>query len=186
MIDPETRRFIHNEIKRQMQMITSGRAGTNTVNTQDIDDILPGHPPVQGRPIMHPYGVVSRAPRGTIAVTAQQGEHPGNKLTLGHRAANPPDVEVGETAIYSVGKFTVKVASDQVQIGKDGDYETMVVGDTLKQLLVELITLLTTHTHLVTAPGAPSGPPDQATQFADLDTQYLSNDKILAKDGGRF
>lgn len=186
MIDPDTRRFIQHEIKRQMQTITSGRAGTNTVTSQDIDDIMPGHPAIQGRPIMHPYGMVSRAPRGTIAVTAQQGEHPGNKLTLGHRDASPPDVEVGETAIYSVGKFTVKCAGDQVQVGKDGEYETMVVGDTLKQLLVELITLLTTHTHLVTAPGAPSGPPDQAAQFQQLDTDYLSNDKILAKDGGRF
>jgi phage gp45-like len=84
-----------------MNLITSGQAGSNTTTTQDIDNIYPGHPTIPDRPIMHPFGFVSRAPQGTISVTAQQGAHPGNKLTLGHRYATPPEVAPGESAIYT-------------------------------------------------------------------------------------
>jgi len=185
-LDAEVKRLIIKEIHRQMNIITGGAAGTNTNTTQDIDSYMPGHPPIPARPFMHPYGHVSRAPRGTICVTAQQGEHPGNKLTLGHRDPNAPAVEVGETAVYSLGKYTVKVSNEKLELGKDGEYETMVVGDTLKEFLVALLEILVRHRHIVTAPGAPSGPPIEATEFTDLNTNYLTNDKILAKDGGRF
>lgn len=184
-MNAELTAFIRNEIKRQLQIITSGAAGNTTLTTEDIVALFPGMPTITGRPVMHPFGLVSRAPKGTISVTAQQGNHPGARLTLGHRYATPPTVAEGETAIFSRGEYTVKVENGQILVGKGGEYETVVVGETLKTLLISMITAIIAHTHLGNL-GVETGPPLNATDFSDLVSQYLSNDKILAKDGGRF
>ena len=187
MIDSDLRRFIIQEIRRQVHVIMSGSAGTNTAFVETIDNLYPGMPSYPDRPIMHPYGVVSRAPAGTISVTARQGDHPGNVLVLGHRDKNrPTDLAVGETSVYSFGKYQVRVLNGQIQLGKDGTFETMVVGDTLKEFLIALLDSLIAHTHITSSPGAPTSVPINVSEFIQEKANYISNDKILSKDGGRF
>lgn len=93
----------------------------------------------------------------------------------------PQDVAEGEAAVYSYGKYQVRVKNDRIQVGKDGTYETVVVGETLAELLGKLIDDLATHTH-----GAPGAPPTQATTISARKDSYITNNKILAEDGGRF
>ena len=185
MIDPDTQRFIIKEIEKRMNLITGGQAGANTETTQNIDNVYAGHPTMEERPIMHPYGMVSRAPRGTLAVTAQQGSHPGNKMTLGHRNAKPPTVAEGESALYSRDGFTFKVENGQILFGKSGDFETVAVGDTLKTLLIAIIDAIIAHDHLGNL-GYPTSTVRIPTPFTDAKANFLENDKILAKDDGRF
>jgi len=184
-MDAETRRFIVLEIERRLNIITSGTAGTNTNTKQTIENIYPGHPSIDERPIMHPYGFISRAKKGTIAVTAQQGSHPGNKMTLGHRDQSAPAVEVGESASYSDGGYAVRVFNGKIQIGKNGDYETVVVGETLKALLIAIIDAIVQHDHLGNL-NFPTSTPRNASTFTEAKSNFVSNDKILAKDSGRY
>jgi hypothetical protein len=193
MMTPEDKRWVMQAIKLQLKIITSGSAGNSTMTTQDIENLMPGMPTIPARPIMHPFGFASRAPKGLIAVTAQQGENPGNKLTLGHRDKDAPDVDEGEGVAYSVGGYTIFIKNNELTIGKDGDLEHMVVGETLKTVLTALITAIVAHEHLyipplvpaVTSP-IPTGPPINAADFTLIQTENLDTDKILAKDGGRF
>lgn len=182
---PEMRAYVRDEIRRQLKVITSGSAGTTTMTTETIENLMPGHPGIPDRPIMHPYGFASRAPNGMISVTAQQGEHPGNKLTLGHRDKDAPALDEGESVHYSVGGYAIFVKNGEIFLGKNGDLEHMVVGETLKAVLIALITAINAHTHLGNL-GYPTGVPQNVADFTDIQTQNLDNDKILAKDGGRF
>lgn len=109
MTEAEIRKIIRDEIRVALQVISSGATSKNTVNDEDIASLFPGLPTLIGRPIMHPFGFVSRAPKGTISVTAQQGDHPGNKMTLGHRYANPPSIAEGESAVYTSDGTIIKL-----------------------------------------------------------------------------
>lgn len=185
MITPEIRRFIQQEIIRHMNVILSGSAGDATVNSETIESLYPGMPSIPDRPVMHPYGMASVAPKNTISVTARQGENPGNRLVLGHRDSKKPTLQTGETAIYNLNGYEVRLKGDSIALGKGGTFETAVVGETLVTLLSNLLTEISTHTHLGNM-GAPTSPPQNTASFTNLKTQYIDNNKILAKDGGRF
>lgn len=184
-MSPEIRKFIQDEVKKQVNIILSGQAGANTQFVETIDNLFPGMPSILNRPVLHPYGYVSRAPQGTLSVTARMGDHAGNRMVIGHRDANRPAVGPGESAIYNVNGYEVRLAAGTVQIGKNGTFETAVVGDTLVTLLSQLLDLLATHTHIGNL-GAPTSPPQQASDFTQLKSDFVANERILAKDGGRF
>ena len=185
-MDSEMMRFIREEIKRQVQIITSGETGATSTHTETINSLYPGMDPIQSRPISQPYGFASRAARGTISVTAQQGDHPGNKITLGHRDKDKPsDLDEGESAQYSVGKYQVRARKDKLELGKDGVWEEMVMGETLRTFLIELLDLIVAHQHQGNL-GYPTSAPITASDFTSLKASNLDNSKILAKDGGMF
>lgn len=185
MIDSEIKRFIAKEIERQLNVIASGQSGSNTVSTENIESLFPGMPVLENRPIMHPFGLVSRAPNGIISVTARQGNHPGAYLTLGHRDKDRPEVLVGETAVYSVGKYQVTIKNDKLLIGKNGDFEEIPMGETLRQFLITFIDLVIQHQHIGNL-GYQTSTPINAGDMTAAKAEFLDNSKILAKDGGRF
>lgn len=187
MMDAEQTRFIRDEIRRQMNVILNAESGQNDTQTETVNKLFPGMPGINSRPIMHPFGFVSRAAQGTISVIARIGDHFGNRMVIGHRDKNrPSDLAEGESAVYSVGGYTVKIANGKVQLGKGGTYETAVVGETLAELLGKMLDEILKHKHICSAPGAFGSPPDNAAQFTQQKADYVSNNKILAQDGGRF
>lgn len=122
-MDAELTRFIREEIKRQMDVILSGSSGENDkVVNEDISNMYPGMPTILSRPVMHPYGYVSRAPANTIQVTGKQGEHVGNRVVLGHRDGDrPTDLKQGESGMYSSEFYQVRVSNDKIRIGQSTD-----------------------------------------------------------------
>ena len=102
MIDPEMKQAIRNEIKQQMNVILNCVLRSSTNETQEIEQIYPGAPLLDKRPVMHPYGLVSRAPAGKIGVTARLGEHIGSRIIVGVRDVNRADMplEEGDTCLY--------------------------------------------------------------------------------------
>jgi phage gp45-like len=183
--ESELKHFIVKEIQRQVKIITSGAAGDNTSTTETINELYPGMPAIPNRPVMHPYGFASRAPANTISVVAQQGEHPGNRVTLGHRAKDRPDMDEGESVQYSSGGYQVFVKNGAIFVGKNGTLEHMVVGDQLNTFLKLLLDLIVAHTHTGNL-GVPTSPPINVADFNEAKAENLTNSKILAKDGGRF
>lgn len=118
-MDSDTIRFIREEIRRQLNVVTSGQAGTNSsIETETIQQALPGMPDMVDRPVAHPFGFASRATPGTLQVNVRQGSDPGNRLTIGHRDKVRADLDVGlgEAMIYASDGVTVlssiKVSDD--------------------------------------------------------------------------
>lgn len=187
MTDAELRKLIKSEIKGQLNILLFGQSQNSTGQTEDIQDLFPGMPGIVDRPVMHPFGFVSRAVAGTIQVIGRIGEHFGNRMVLGHRDKDrPTSLAEGECALYSVGKYQVRVLKDKIQLGKDGVYETAVVGEKLVELLGMMLDEIIIHKHITSSPGAYTTPPDNFQKFTQQKANYVSNDKFLVKDGGRF
>lgn len=182
MIDGEMIRFIKEEIKKQVNIILSGSSGTNDQETETISNMYPGMPDIIKRPVMHPYGLVSRAPNATTQVTARQGEHPGNRLVLGHRDSNRPVIGSGETLLYNQFGQMIYLESGKIHIGKKGSSNPVLLGTEVKKMLQDLITLISTHTHniILPLPGTPTTPTLQAAQFVTIQTTNVDNNKILS------
>lgn len=107
---PELQRFVKQEVARQLNVILSGSSGDNTkIENETINSLYPGSPQISARPVMHPYGIASRAPVGTIQVTAKQGADAHNRIVLGHRddLRQGLGIKEGETMIYASDGKTV-------------------------------------------------------------------------------
>lgn len=183
MTDAHIISFIREEIRRQVQIILSGKAGQNEVDREDIDEMIPGMPTITDRPVMHPYGFASRAARGTQNIVARQGDHASSRIVIGHRDQNrPSNLEEGESSVYSVGDFRVICRLDRVSVSKgDSLEETMVLGDKLTTMLKNLLDAIISHTH-----PSPGAPPTNTVTFQSIKDNQVSGDKLLAKDGGGF
>lgn len=198
MIDAQLITFIRREIAQQLTIINNGTAQDSGTDTESIASPFPGMDPMLDRPKVEPYGFHSRAPDGTLAVNARVGDHPAARIVLGHRDANRPAIETGESSVYSVAGYEVRVGLTKISIRK-GDVEfTQVVGEPLATLLSAMLADIASHTHHVTVsvPGVQSGgstvsgngtsdPPGNAAAFTALKTQ-VDGGSILAKDGGAF
>jgi hypothetical protein len=184
MTDSEMIKFMRKEIQRQVNVILSGRTGSNTVETEDIEEMLPGMPTQPLRPVSHPYGFASRAQRGTLQVTARMGDHTVNRMVISHRDVDrPTDLEEGESVVYSKEHYQLRIENGQIQVGKDGEFEPVIMGETMRQLMISLIDLIISHRHLGNL-GFDTSPPRNAADFLQL--RELDSSNILAKDGVNF
>lgn len=115
MITPEITRFIREEVKKQLNVILAGEAGDNSsIETETINNLYPGSPQISDRPVMHPYGLASRAPAGTISVTAKHGADAHNRMVIGHRdfARKQLSLDEGEVVLYGAeGEVVLTTAS---------------------------------------------------------------------------
>lgn len=87
----------------------------------------------------------------------------------------------GVMSLTGQAGYQIVAGSGMMGVGKAGDVEPMVMGMTLQSLLGSLISEILSHSH-----ASPGAPPTQALKFAGLNASFVTNGKILAKDGGRF
>lgn len=202
-LTPEDIKFIRQLMDQRLNLILPGVSQNATGRREDVANRYPGLPVITDRPVMSPWGFVSRAPAGTPQVTARMGAHPANVMVLGHMDLQPPAIGAGETAFYSTGVvfkllkdklqliqqqsgFSVEATSSAVTAGKNDTQETLVAGETLVELLGLVIDWMVAHTHITTAPGASTTAAPTASDLTALKAQYLTTPKILIKSGGRF
>lgn len=182
-IDPDLRRMIRAEIRKEMNIILTGVAGNTDASkfTQDIEQLYPGSDTITDRPVAHPYGFVSKAPRGTLQVVARQGEHPSNRLVLSHRdAGRPTDIDDGTAKMYSLAGFQVYASTDGIYVGKGSADQPLILGPAANEFFSALLDLLISHVH--PGPGAPS---DKSADFTQLKIQTIQANKLLTtEDGG--
>lgn len=164
-------------IVQQMDVILSGNTAETQVDgvvgTESIDNLYPATPTIEGRPLAHPYGIVSRAPAGTAQVTARQGDHPGNRLVLLHRDKNRPTLaNEGEVMLYDNFGNQIYLKNGEIQIGagaskaaaRAGDpvsvFPSATPGTPVALTCLPLANGMTTIT--ITAPAAPAPSTDAA------------------------
>jgi len=139
MINPEILRYIQDEIRRQMNTILTGEAGTNTQEVEDIDNMYHSMPTVKTRPVMHPYGISSRAPKGTASVIGKIGDHVGAKIVLGHRDKNRPTLNEGEVILYDANGHVVYLSETKMQFGSKTSDEPMLLGNVTVEFLTNVL-----------------------------------------------
>lgn len=187
MIDPEMRQAIKQEIKQQMNVILNCVLRDSTTETQEIEQVYPGAPLLDKRPVMHPYGLVSRAPAGKIGVTARLGEHIGSRIILGVRDENRADMALneGDTCLYDEHGNRIALNSTGTHIGSLEADNPAVLGDELLELLTFLMTrLIAGDLFLSTSPDSPTGPnPTYTAALTELKTRLIDTDatNILCK-----
>jgi phage gp45-like len=180
MIESDVRRFIQEEIRRQVNILLHGQAGTTTNVSETIDNMYPAMPSITDRPVMHPYGFVSRAPKGTISVTGRIGEHAGNRFVMGHRDISRPTLNEGESILYNQFGQTVYLEDGNIHIGTKESSNPVSLGNEIKALWIEVLDILEKHTHVTPAPGSPTSKPIEALEFTAAKAGNVTNDKILS------
>jgi hypothetical protein len=179
MLDPEIRREVRREVRTFMNIILNCLTGESTTEDQEIDQVFPGAPKLAKRPVVHPFGFVSRAPAGKVAVTAQVGEHPGARIILGVRDSKRAEMsflEEGEACLYSETGERIVLRKDKVQLGSENADNPVVLGTELVDMLTQIIELLKQgQIVFTTAPGQPTAPnPAVVAQLEQLAQTFLS------------
>ena len=180
MLDPEVKREIRREIRNAINIILNCQLGESTTEDQEIEQVYPGAAKLNKRPVVHPFGFVSRAPKGKLGVTAQVGDHPGARIIIGTRDAARADMsflEEGEGCLYSVAGEKIVMRKDKTQLGSENAANPVVLGTEIADLLTQLIAILKAGTMcLSTAPGSPTAPnPPIVLQLTNLEATYLTS-----------
>lgn len=128
-----------------MNVILTGVAGNASAQYEDVGQLFPSMPSITQRPVMHPYGMSSAAPDGTLQVVGQQGEHKGNRIVLGHRDADKPAVKQGEVVLYDAN-------GGKIQLRKSGMEITKNEVDLLEQLINLVTTIFNARTNTIFGP----------------------------------
>ncbi len=177
---PGEMEWIKREIRNQVQIILAGNTAAtqidDRVGTESIDNCPPGNPTINARPLAHPYGLVSRAPKGTAQVVARQGEHPANKLVLLHRDKDRPSLSAeGEVMLYDKfgnqiwmkdGDIVVKLDGN-MHLGDGATKEAARKGDTVNVGTLSLtVAGSATISGTYTAPSGATTPVVPGTPFA--------------------
>lgn len=121
MSDSEIQRYIRQEVQRHLNILLPGVSQNATRDAEDISNMYPGMNPISARPVVRPYGLVSRAPKGTAQVTGRMGAHPANRMVIGHRDANaptPPDE--GDAILYHKLLSQVQALKDKIVLLRQG------------------------------------------------------------------
>lgn len=177
VVQPIQRRVMNLVARAVIQGIQDGGKIQKLQLTVMADETIDGIDRIQE------FGFTSMPPIGAQAVLLSLGGNRDHCVVIAteHGPTRPKGLAAGESAVYSAGKYVVKVGAGKIEVGKDGVFESAVVGETLCTLLGLIIDDLAQHVH-----GPPGSPPTTAVAITARKDNYVENGKILAKDGGRF
>lgn len=181
MTPDEVRSIARREIARAANVILNGMTKAAAKDTASIEELFPGMPTIPERPLVEPYGFHSLAPDGTLNVSARVGEHFGSRYIIGHRDSARPELAAGETVLYNQHGQQIRLENGTIKIGSpSAETENFVLGQVLKELLSELLSLLASHTHISMPPGVLTTPPMEAAQFTTLKTSPVDDEAMLS------
>ena len=177
MLDPFIRREIRDEVRRVLDVLLVAKAGTTAAQTETIDQLYPQMPKIEDRPVVHPYGLVSRAPVGTKSVIGRVGEHTTSRIILGHMDAERENISLneGEVVLYNEYGQQIQLQQSKIVLGASAE-EAAVLGNTLVEMLGKVLDILIAGNFLiVTGPGSPTAPnPAEVAKLSTYKSQYLS------------
>ena len=177
MLDPFIRKEIRDEVKRLMDVLLPAKAGVTTAQSEDIKELFPQMPTIQTRPVMHPYGLSSRAPTDTRSIIGRVGEHTTARIILGHLDDERANMTMneGEVVLYNQYGQQIRLEENKINLGESAD-EAAVLGDTLVEMLGKVLDILIAGNFLiVTGPGSPTAPnPTEVLKLTQYKSQYLT------------
>lgn len=185
MMDANDIKWVRAEVQRQLNIVLYGQAGDNsTVENEDIDNLYQSMATIPQRPVMHPFGFVSRAAKGVFSVIAKLGNDPTNRMVLGHRdGQRPKDLDEGESRIYSLAGYQVICRGNGVFLRhNEASTETpLLLGTQANQFFSDLLDLIIAHTH-----AAAGAPPTNAPDFVNLKAEQIETKALTSTEEGGF
>lgn len=180
MTESEIRGLIREEIQRSMGLLLYALTGEGGLNDTDISALYPGGKVIEDLPTVYPFGIHSNVPRETVALIGRIGEHVGNRIVMGHRDAQRPNIELeeGETVIYSRGGRRIVVRNEEIFIGTEGAEEPLVLGAALSSLLSTVLDALSSHVHTNGNMGGPTGTPTNASVYSSAKSEVDSGNIV--------
>jgi hypothetical protein len=127
----QIRREIKNMAQSMFYGFTDSTQPDDKVGLESIQSLVPGMPTITKRPVMHPFGLYSRAVPGTMDVVAMQNGDPAALLILGHRDTKRPKLDDdGDVILYDgTGKHTIKLSKSKgVEIAAGSDDPVAITG----------------------------------------------------------
>jgi phage gp45-like len=129
------------------------------------------------------FGFTSHPPVGSegIAVFIAGDRTNGFVIRTENRTYRVKNLSEGEMAIYSMGGKKVHCGNDKIAIGESEDPSSidqpLVLGTELQTLLSDILTAISTHTHLGNL-GIATGPPLNASTFTTLKASPVDDGEI--------
>lgn len=182
MMTSEEMRYIRDEIRNAVNVVMTAQAGgQNSTFEQTIANQYAGQAQLTNRPIMFPYGMVSRMPPKTGIMTARLGDHPGNRTVLGALDENRPDCPELGTVLYNA--FGAKIVLDKlkIQVGSEDADEPLVLGKVMLDFAGKLLDAISQLTVVCTSPGNSSSPPVNIAAFQGLKAQFVVLQTLVSK-----
>jgi phage gp45-like len=133
MITAEDLALIRAEIRKQVNVVLGGRAANATGKTEDVQELFAAMPAMEKRPIAHPFGFVSRAKKDTPSLVVRRGEHPNNRVVIGHFDDNRPSLDKeGEVMLYNAFGQELRLKDGKIVVGKTSPKKAARKGDEVK------------------------------------------------------
>jgi len=135
--------IIRTEVGKQVTAILTGQSkDADDKGREGIDKLYSAMTTIPARPVMHPYGLKSRAKDGVTSIVAVQGAHAGNRIIIGHRDPDAPKLEnKGDVVLYD-GHGNVLMLRDTDPYIDTGDRKFSVGGKDLPDSLLGAIAAL--------------------------------------------
>jgi hypothetical protein len=187
MTRAELIRLIRQEIRLQADVILAAKSRNSQGRFEDIAELYPEMATIPARATMRPYGLVSRAPADTTSVIGRQSSHEGNRIVLGHRDEDAPDLDSeGDVMLYNAAGAQIYLNGGNIMIGdRNATKEAARKGDQiiidssatapLPNPLVQFVATVTTVLNTLAPGSLPTPPP---TSFVGVISQGSSSVKI--------
>lgn len=127
------------------------------------------------------FGLTSSPPVDSDAIVIFPGgdRSRGVVISVEDRATREKNLAAGETCLYNAHGQKVFLKNGSIHVGSRESDNPVVLGNEIKALLQDLLTEISTHTHMGNL-GFPTGPPMNAGEFQSLKASPVDDDAILS------
>lgn len=145
MTREEVRLLVKEELERMLNVLLTGSSQNSNGVVEDVVSMMQSTVAQTGRPIMRPYGMISRAPKGTGSVVGRIGTHAGNRFVMGHLDGNSPTLSnEGDVMLYAANGEQILLSGGNIKVGtgpgaaaaRNGDSVELQTGATLVGTIV--------------------------------------------------
>ena len=185
MTEYEIKQIIWREVNRTLNVLLTGvSANADGQGNEDITNFVPGAGPIQKRPVAFPYGYNAQTPDNIPQLIATVGNHPLNRMVLGHFDVDRPVVKSGEVVLYNNFGQQVYLKNGKVLIGSPSASQPVPLGTVLQTFLEDLLNALVAHTHTSGIPGSPTSPPlaPALTTFTQILASPIQDGSLLSQE----
>lgn len=177
MTESEIIALVREILRQELAPILMGTVQKNDSQTRSTVQHFPSSSPVPNLRNIQPFGVSSRAPVGTAALTVPIDSNATHLNMVGHFDEGRPTGEDGETLLYNSFGQVIYLKEGKIQIGSKAASENLVLGQVFKAFAAQFLELVANHTH-----AGIGYPPTNKANFEALKASPIEDELILSDE----
>lgn len=181
MNDSDLIKFIKQVVKEQLAAVLMAQVVANKDSNRSTVQRFASDSPIPNLRNIQPYGISSRAPKGTSCLTVPIASDPSHINMVGHFDEDRPTTADGETLLYNEFGQLIYLSEGKIQIGSKAAAENLVLGQVFKAYEASLLDAIIAHKHLDSF-GYLTQPPDNAADFTALKASPIEDEAILSDE----